>query len=151
VRSTPSRAVRIYLDSGDSGTASDNYWLSYNLRDYFVDQASSRYSLEGSLRHVVGFGQQHNEAAWAQRLPAALAFLYPASEPRNEILGDLFGSQWDVDRDGDVDHDDLADQGAAFLQGSRDLNLDGAVNAADTQTLEAHLRRNEARGMARQP
>jgi predicted alpha/beta superfamily hydrolase len=150
VRSTPSRAVRMYIDSGDSGTANDGYWPSYNLRDYFVDQAPSRYSLEGSLRHDDGFGQQHNESSWAQRLPAALAFLYPPSDGRNEILGELFGSQWDVDRDGDVDGDDLATQGAAFPQGSRDLNLDGTVNSADAQTLERHLRRDEARGMAGQ-
>jgi len=83
-----SRAIRLYLDSGDSGTASDNYWLTYNLRDNLLARpAATRYALEGAMEHVLGLGQQHNEAAWSARLPGALTYLYSISDEANELEG----------------------------------------------------------------
>lgn len=145
VRATPPRSIKMFIDSGDSGASNDNYWLSYNLRDYFADQASPKYALEGTLRHVIGYGQQHNEAAWSQRLPDALTFLYPAGEERNLILAQTFGSQWDVQRDGTIDTNDAYAQSAS----PRDLNLDGTIADSDLLPLEQHLRKNEAASMRR--
>lgn len=62
VRSEAYRDLRIYLDSGDSGASNDNAWPCMNLRDGLLLKG---YVLERSLRHVVGYGHQHNEAAWA--------------------------------------------------------------------------------------
>lgn len=139
VRSQPKRAIRLYLDSGDAGTASDNYWPIYNLRDNLLNPArpgGTPFRLEGDLRHVVGQGQQHNEAAWAARLPEALTFLYPASEAEGELFG-LYGPQFDVDGDGIVTIDDLHAQAGP---GARDVNLDGSVDSADLQALEKLVR-----------
>jgi predicted alpha/beta superfamily hydrolase len=139
----PARNLTIFIDSGDSGTASDNYWLSYNLRDWFNDQASPRYPVGRSLRHIVGYGQQHNEAAWTLRLPDALTFLYPSADGENEVLTRTFGGQWDVDMDARVGVDDLYAQG----QVPRDLDLSGAVGPGEVRFLEGFLRRGEARAM----
>lgn len=78
--------LRLYLDSGDSGTANDNFSLTMSLRDNLIARASGAYTLERQLDHVVGLAQQHNEAAWAARLPAALIYLYPATEEPNHQL-----------------------------------------------------------------
>ncbi len=81
-----SRAIRLYLDSGDSGAANDNYWLTYNLRDNLMARPpATRYALEGALEHALGLGQQHNEAAWAARLPGALTYLYPIAEESSDL------------------------------------------------------------------
>ncbi len=146
VRQGPARNLTVFLDSGDSGTSADNYWPTYNLRDWFNDQAAPKYGLARSLRHTVGYGQQHNEAAWSVRLPEALTFLYPASDGDNEVLTRVFGSQWDVNADGRVDAEDLAAQAVQ----PRDLDLSGAVTLEDVRPLESFLRRGEARLMSGQ-
>lgn len=107
VMSEPYHDLRIYLDSGDSGPASDNAWLTMNLRDSLLTKG---YVLLRDLKHVVGYGQQHNEAAWAARLPGALTYLFPATESENPLRTDIF--RGDVDHDADidlVDHALLAD------------------------------------------
>ncbi len=143
VKSTPAKPLRIYMDAGDSGTSNDNYWPTYNLRDALVGGSPAKYSIEGSLRFVIGYGQQHNEAAWSQRLPAALSYLYPAAEEPNDILRTVFNPTLDVNASGTVDIEDLYAQN----QSPRDLNLDGAINSADTAFLEAFLRRGEITDM----
>lgn len=151
VYSQPKRAIRLYLDSGDSGTSSDNYWPTFNLRDNLLAK-SPGYALEGDLRHRVGLGQQHNEAAWAARLPEALTFLFPATEGDNPLLGLAGGQGLDVNADGSVDSEDLYKQHAApgGLDGvPGDLNQDGSVNSWDGATLRAYLRRSEAGAMGR--
>ena len=76
----PKRDIRLYIDSGDSGNLnSDGFTSTYALRDNLITK-SPPYVLEDDLRHVVGLNQQHNEAAWAARLPGALSFLYPGNE-----------------------------------------------------------------------
>jgi len=137
------RSIRIYLDSGDSGTASDNYWPTYNLRDALAGSLTPRYPIEGTLRYRLGYGQQHNEAAWAARLPECLTFLFPAQEEPSQLLAGVFNPALDVDADGLVTIEDLYAQG----EDPRDLNLDGVVTQADSEFLERYLRRNEPRDM----
>ena len=97
--------------------------------------------LEGDLRHVVGYGQQHNEAAWAARLPRAYEFLFPVTEAENPLKVEMFTG--DLDHDADMDAEDLAlfdeclaGPSAAPENGcsdpdSADLNGDGFSDLAD--------------------
>ena len=64
--------IKVYVDSGDSGTSSDDVVntqkLAQTYRDIgFVDGAT--------LDYVVQKGASHSEIYWAQRLPGALQFL----------------------------------------------------------------------------
>lgn len=141
---TVKRNIRVYLDSGDAGTANDNYWLTFNLRDDLFSQAGEgTYALEGDLKHAIGLGQQHNEAAWSARLPDALRFLVPATEDQGSLLPFATGAAFDLNSDGAATIDDLY---AAFDQ-PRDVNLDGVANAEDAGAVEWYLRRAEAAGM----
>lgn len=144
VGAQPRRAIRLYLDSGDAGASSDNYWPTFNLRDSLLAKTPG-YALEGDLRHRVGLGHQHNEAAWAARLPEALAFLFPVTEGENPLLGLATGQSLDVNGDGGVDVEDLYTQAGApgVGGGAGDLNQDAAVDHWDALTLAAYLRRAE--------
>lgn len=133
------RPIRIYLDSGDAGTANDGYWSTFNLRDALM-RKSPGYALEEDLRHRIGIGQQHNEAAWAARLPECFNFLFPAVEDDNPLLALASGASADVNDDGEADVDDLYEQVAL----GRDVNLDGSADVADIGAMIAYLRRNEA-------
>lgn len=146
VRTQPARDVHVYLDSGDSGTSNDNYWGTFNLRDALLSGQSPRYIAEGTLRHVVGYGQQHNEAAWDARLPFALRFLFPTTHTNNQILTTLVGPHFDRDGNGTIDIDDLHH----LFTSPADLNFDGVVDAADNALLEGFLRRDEAGDMQSQ-
>jgi len=138
----------MWLDSGDSGTSSDNYWLTFALRDHFVESLPAKAALNGPIAHMVGFGQQHNEAAWAARLPAAIAYLYPAQEEPNELLRTVFGPHWDVDANAAMTIDDLA----IASRSPRDLDLDGVATTAEASRIATHLRRLERESMtARRP
>lgn len=145
VQSQAIRPIRLYLDSGDSGTAQDNFGPIRGLRDNFVnvDRAGGDYTTAGDFRYVVGVGDQHNEAAWARRLPQAYVFLYPPEEEANPLRA-MVGPQLDVNADGVVNLDDLYAQHA----GPADLNFSGGVDATDTPGLEANLRRDEAGAMS---
>lgn len=139
VAAGPARDLRIYLDSGDSGTSNDNAWLTMNLRDALLRQG---YVMEQSLRHVVGYGQQHNEAAWAARFPQAIGFLFPAVEAENPLKQELF--RGDLNCDGQVNILDVnpfvlalsdpAEYQSAWPDCDRNLadaNLDGQLNVLD--------------------
>lgn len=145
VRSTAMRPVRMWLDSGDSGASSDNFRLTYSLRDHFVEGVPAKAALSGALAHAVGFGQQHNEAAWAARLPAALAYLYPAQEEPNELLRTVFGPHWDVDGDGRMSVEDLA----RASRTPRDLDFDGEASVAEASRIAGFLRRLEREEMSK--
>lgn len=97
----PHRDLRIYLDSGDSGTSNDNAWGSMNVRDNLLRDG---WVLGRDLRHVVGYGHQHNEAAWAARVPFAYEFLFPATEAENPLRSEIFTG--DLDGNGDMDLSD---------------------------------------------
>lgn len=139
VFSQPKRNIRLYLDSGDSGTASDNYWLTFNLRDNLLSRSGPRYVLESDLKHVVGLGQQHNEAAWASRLPEAMRFLFPPTEGPQPLVPLASGSIFDADASGTADAEDLY----RLAAGPADVNLDGRTDASDTLAARAYLRRGE--------
>jgi enterochelin esterase-like enzyme len=143
VRAQPKRPIRVYIDSGESGTASDNYWLTYNLRDNLIARASSPYVLNRDLMHVVGLNQQHNEAAWAARLPGALEFLLPATEEASPIAPLASGAAFDLNADGKFDIEDLYRQN----QQPADVNLSGSADGEDTAALERLLRRGEINDM----
>lgn len=141
VSAEPRRDIRLYLDSGDAGASSDNYWPTFNLRDALLRKVPG-YALEGDLRHRVGLGQQHNEAAWAARLPECFNFLFPATEGDNPLVALASGASFDVNGDGATDIADLYEQVAL----ARDVNLDGAADAADIIAMIEYLRRGERRG-----
>ncbi|MBI5518062.1 MAG: alpha/beta hydrolase [Deltaproteobacteria bacterium] len=71
VPSRPARALRVYVDSGDSGPSMDDV---VNTRALALAYRAAGYT-DGDFRHVVQAGATHTEAAWASRLPGALAFL----------------------------------------------------------------------------
>lgn len=139
VRSQPRRdALRIYLDSGDSGTSQDLFWTTVNLRDNLINPARAAgvggaCTLERDLRYNYGPGQIHNEGAWAQRLPKSLEFLFPASEAPNELAGLPTARPTDVDDDGDTDIDDLYawEQGSPAPSSTLDVDRDGAIEPTD--------------------
>jgi predicted alpha/beta superfamily hydrolase len=145
IRTQPARDLKIYMDSGDSGSTSggnngDGYWDSYNTRDALMGGLPAKYALEGSMRYVIGFGQVHNESAWAARLPGSLMYLFPGQGAPNTLLREVFGPHWDVNGDGVMSLDDLYEQATE----PRDLNSDGVADQGDSQRLERFLRRLEA-------
>jgi predicted alpha/beta superfamily hydrolase len=74
VATTPAspRPLRVYVDSGDSGTSNDDVTLTAQVATAY--QALG-YASGATLDYVVQSGGQHSETYWAERLPAALAFL----------------------------------------------------------------------------
>ncbi len=75
VSSTPTRPakpLRVYVDSGDSGTSNDDVT---NTTELAARYRKAGYTDSKDLLHVVQAGGQHNETYWASRLPAALHFL----------------------------------------------------------------------------
>lgn len=147
IKSQPPRTdLRIYMDVGDTGSTSggnnnDGYWDSLGVRDNFIAGLTPKYTLDGRYRFTIGFGQNHNETAWAARLPGALTFLFPSQGEPNTLLRTMFNPTLDHNADGVVDLDDLYAQN----QSPRDLNLDGVINVDDTTMLEWFLRRDELR------
>lgn len=104
VKSGVKRDLQIYIDSGDSGASFDNAARTMSLRDHFV---SAGWALEGDLRHVVGYGQSHNEAAWANRLPKALEFMFPVDEGQLPLETWLYRGDCNCDalvNFGDIDY-----------------------------------------------
>jgi predicted alpha/beta superfamily hydrolase len=66
------RALRIYVDSGDSGTSNDDVIETTQLAQTWIDGGY----VEGvDLHHVIQAGAIHNEYYWAQRFPWAMQFL----------------------------------------------------------------------------
>lgn len=148
VQTQPKRAIRLYLDSGDAGASNDNYWPIFNLRDNLINPARAGgvgggCALERDIKHVIGLGHQHNEAAWAARLPDAYRFLLPATEDQGQLLPLATGAAFDVNADGSVTIEDLY----AFFDAPRDINLDAQADAADSALLEWYLRRSEPESM----
>jgi predicted alpha/beta superfamily hydrolase len=71
----PAKPVRVYVDSGDSGTSNDDVT---NTTELAARYRSAGYTDNKDLLHVVQPGAIHNETYWASRLPAALHFLLGA-------------------------------------------------------------------------
>ena len=74
VGTTPAspRPLRVYVDSGDSGTSNDDVTLTAEVA---AGYEALGYASGSTLDYVVQAGGQHSEIYWAERLPAALAFL----------------------------------------------------------------------------
>lgn len=70
------RPLTVYLDSGDSGVASDCVHHTQHVRGILENMG---FELGEDLHHAVGRFHEHNEAAWRTRLPHALRFLFPAA------------------------------------------------------------------------
>lgn len=145
VRAQPKRPIRLYIDSGDAGAALDNYGLTYfSLRDNLINPARASgvggaYTLELDLRHFTGFGQIHNEAAWASRLPRCFEFLFPTADEVNGLATLVSARRGDVNNDGREDQADLA----ALESGdgpNLDVDRDGAFDpVADRLELKSIL------------
>jgi len=148
VQAQPKRDLRLYIDSGDSGTASDNFWVTVGLRDNLINPARAAgvggaFVQHLNLLHTYGPGHIHNEPAWAARLPGCLAFLYPATEDQVGLDG------VPSSRPGDVNDDDLEDledlyafeQWAPGPNSTLDVDRDGVLDSvADRATLRAIVR-----------
>jgi predicted alpha/beta superfamily hydrolase len=74
---TPPTGVAFYLDSGGNNTGpggGDNYCETVDMANVL---RAHGWTDGPSLRYVWAQGAQHNEAAWAARLPGALQSWYP--------------------------------------------------------------------------
>lgn len=111
--------VRIYMDCGDTNDGADD---TIAVRDALL--AGGRV-LDRNIFFQIGYGQQHNEAAWNARLPQALGALFPITDESNLI--DLpLPLTGDIDLDCDVDIADVA----ALLSSFGSCNGDGGFNPA---------------------
>ncbi len=73
------RPLRVYLDSGDSGTDNDDVTDTAAVAQVY--QTTLGYTEGVDFHYVVQPGGQHNETYWAQRLPGALVFLFGPRTP----------------------------------------------------------------------
>lgn len=69
------KPLRVYVDSGDAGTSSDD---KDNTKLLAATYRSLGFVDDVSLKYVVQAGASHSEVYWAQRLPGALKFLLGA-------------------------------------------------------------------------
>jgi predicted alpha/beta superfamily hydrolase len=69
------RALRVYVDSGDTGTDNDDVTLTTQLAQTYV---TGGYTDGVDVLHVIQHGASHNEIYWAQRFPGAMTFLLGA-------------------------------------------------------------------------
>lgn len=76
LRSQRKRPLKVYLDSGDSGYASDCVQHTSLVRSILENVG---FELGFDLHHGIGRLHEHNEMAWSKRLPFALKFLFPAA------------------------------------------------------------------------
>ncbi|MFT3710827.1 MAG: alpha/beta hydrolase-fold protein [Archangium sp.] len=66
------RPLRVYVDSGDSGSSNDGVT---DTADLAAAYRTLGYADGSTLKYVVQQGATHTESAWASRLPGALEFL----------------------------------------------------------------------------
>lgn len=70
----PNTRARLYLDSGTAGTSNDDYNNTMAVRDRLI---KSGHVFGPDFWHVVGLNEQHNEAAWRNRSPDVLRWMFP--------------------------------------------------------------------------
>lgn len=137
------RDLKVYMDSGDAGLGADNFEITKGIRDTLLARSTfiESFAIEGNLRYRVGFGDEHDEYAWARRLPLALEFLYPAQEDAQGLKNLEVVQRGDADRDHEVRAEDLYAYSEAP---GDDWDLDGqAGGAGDFAWLFATLRAGE--------
>lgn len=72
----PSQSLKVWLDSGNEGGSSfDSMEHTLFVRDHLLRQG---FSYGKDVKHFVGYGERHNEAAWRNRVGRSLRFLFPA-------------------------------------------------------------------------
>ncbi|MBL4847811.1 MAG: hypothetical protein JKY65_20035 [Planctomycetes bacterium] len=72
----PNLPLKVWLDSGNEGGSSfDSLEHTLFVRDHLLRQGLV---YGGQVKHFVGYGQRHNEAAWRSRVGLSLRFLFPA-------------------------------------------------------------------------
>jgi hypothetical protein len=142
VTSTAKPNIRLYMDSGDSGTASDNFTPTFNVRDALLNNSrvGGPFVSELNFRHTIGFSQQHNEGAWAQRVGPAMSFLFPATEEPNALIAFADGAQFDLTSDARISTEDAYRQS---LGATRDVNISGEINAEDARAIANASRTSE--------
>lgn len=69
---TQPRPLKFYVDSGNAGTSNDDV---VNTAELAKSLKTAGYVDGTTLKYVVQQGASHSETYWAQRLPAALAYL----------------------------------------------------------------------------
>lgn len=126
-------SVRLYLDCGDTNDGGDA--TVFTVRDGLINTGRV---INGDFYFELGFGHQHNEAAWYARLPFALQAMFPITDEPNgaELLTPLPG---DVNVDGAVTAADVAPfvdvllgvNGACAALLRADLSGDSAANGSD--------------------
>lgn len=89
IKNEPKQPLRIYTDMGTVDLDAEllpDYWtvFDYHLRDGYVPNQD--------LLGVIGCGQTHNEAAWSNRFPAALRFLFDPWDEPNLLARQLYPS-----------------------------------------------------------
>jgi predicted alpha/beta superfamily hydrolase len=140
IRAAPAvNGLRFYMDTGDSGQNNDDYWNTIGVRDALTGGSPAKYAIGSGVGFAIGFGDAHNEAAWADRLPNALEYLFPSGEEPNEILAELFSPSWDINNDGSVDVEDRY----LWSASPTDLTGDGAIDRSDARAIDSFLRRGE--------
>ncbi|MCX5746599.1 MAG: alpha/beta hydrolase-fold protein [Proteobacteria bacterium] len=77
---TTQRPSRVYVDSGTVG-AEDNQDGVVLTNQLAAAYPANGYTDGVDFQHVVQVGADHDERAWAQRLPGALAFLFGPRTP----------------------------------------------------------------------
>jgi predicted alpha/beta superfamily hydrolase len=75
------KPLRVYLDMGTAEGQSD----FDNCLAMYDTHLGQNYVANVDVEFVAGCGQQHNETAWAARLPAALDYLLPGREDPAEL------------------------------------------------------------------
>lgn len=90
IRDEPKQPLRIYTDMGTVDLDADllpDYWtvFNYHLQDGYVPNKD--------LMGVIGCGQTHNEAAWSNRFPTALRFLFDPWDEPNLLARQLYPSE----------------------------------------------------------
>lgn len=139
--------LRLYIDSGDAGPGTDNFTITATVRDTLLarDDAIGGFSVEGNLRYLVGYGDEHNEAAWASRLDDCLRFLYPVTEDPEGLAALEYEVRGDADGDGLITQEDVY---TFFVGGPFDFDNDGVDGTAgDAAYLQNEVRDNELKGL----
>jgi predicted alpha/beta superfamily hydrolase len=141
IMSNTKPSVKLYMDSGNAGTASDNFSPTFTTRDNFNNptRAGGPFVLERDFRHTIGIGAEHNEAAWAARVGPALSFLYPASEEQT-LLSLASLQAFEASADGMLTPND------AYLASAMpfDANRNDTITQDDPRAV-AHLSRRTER------
>ncbi len=87
IESNNTKGTRIYMDDGTVGLETDLWQTVWQTYDLFL---ADRYAVNDDLLMVVGFGQEHNEAAWASRLPTAYHFLLNLNDEENLLARNTY-------------------------------------------------------------